>query len=107
MMENKNEVRGRGPNLWELFDHWREEGGEEGMAGREGRRVLPLLWGEVAKLSTDTDTPLPPTTILSLSSTSGLILLSMTRSCGLKLLELPKMQLARQKRCTRVWSGIT
>ena len=34
MMENKNESGGRGPNLWELFDHWREEG--IGVEGREG-----------------------------------------------------------------------
>ena len=44
MMENKNEVRGRGPNLWELFDHWREEGiGVEG--GREkGGDCLAVGW---------------------------------------------------------------
>ena len=32
MSENKREARGRGLNLEELFDHWREEGGEEGIA---------------------------------------------------------------------------
>ena len=53
-----------------LFDHWREEG----MAGREGRRVLPLLCGgEVAKLSTDTDTALPSLLSSHSSSSSGFV----------------------------------
>ena len=83
---------------------WSLEGGGNGREGREEGIAIAVWGGKWPNYRLTLTRHSPHYYPLTLHHRQ---VLSMAGRWGLKWLELPKMQLAGQKRCTKVWSGIT